>query len=117
MVTVTTKAQLKKAIEAKENRIVIEGELAKQILRQRKVTAGTAIGAGVLAAGSIVVAPFTGGLSLFGLAAGAAATISGGTAALLLAISGILGLSVYALKKDYNVKIEIGEQKLELTRK
>ena len=34
MVTVTTKAQLKKAIEAKENRIVIEGELAKQILRR-----------------------------------------------------------------------------------
>lgn len=116
MVTVTTKAQLKKAIEVKENRIVIEGELAKQILRQRKVSAGTAIGAGVLAAGSIVAAPFTGGLSLFGFA-GAAATISGGTAAFLLAISGILGLSVYALKKGYNVKVETMGQKLELTRK
>lgn len=116
MVTVTTKEDLKNAIEAKEDRIIIKGELAQKIAKQRKASKGTAIAGGVIAAGSIIAAPFTGGMSLIG-GAGAAATMSGGTIALLLAISGLIGLSFYALKKDYNVKTTMMGQELELTRK
>ena len=116
MVTVTTKEDLKNAIETKEDRIIIKGELAQKIAKQRKASKGTAIAGGVIAAGSIIAAPFTGGMSLIG-GAGAAATMSGGTIALLLAISGLIGLSFYALKKDYNVKTTMMGQELELTRK
>lgn len=80
--------------------------MAQKIAKQRKASIGTTIAGGVIAAGSIVAVPFTGGLSLIG-AAGAAAAMSGGAIAVLLAIAGLLGLSFYALSRDYNVKITI----------
>ena len=67
MVTVvTTKEDLKKAIDAKEDRIISKGELAQKIAKQRKVSKGTTIAGLHIAAGSLVAAPFTGGMSHVG---------------------------------------------------
>ncbi len=115
MVTVTTKEQLKKAIKSKEDRIIIEGELAKQLIRQRKVGIGTAIGGGALGLGALIAAPFTGGLSLFGIAG--AAALSEGTIIVLASIAAVTGLGLVGIAKGYDLETEIEGQKLKLTRK
>ena len=115
MVTVTTKEQLKKAIEAKENHIVVEGELAKQLIKRRKVGIGTAIGGGALGLGALIAAPFTGGLSLFGIAG--ATALSEGAILGLAGIASVTGLGLVGIAKGYNLETEIAGQKLKLTRK
>lgn len=115
MVTVTTKEQLKNAIKSKEDRIIIEGELAKQLLRQRKVGIGIAIAGGTIGIGALAAAPFTGGLSLFGIAG--AAALSEGTIIVLASIATIAGLSLVGLMRGYDLDIELGGQRLKLTRK
>ena len=115
MVTVTTKEQLKKAIEAKENHIVVEGELAKQLIKRRKVGIGTAIGGGAIGIGSLIAAPFTGGLSLFGIAG--ATALSEGAILGLAGIISVTGLGLVGIAKGYNLETEIAGQKLKLTRK
>ena len=102
MKNVSTKEALKRAIEAKEDQIIIEGELAKQLSRKKKVSKGTAIGSIAALAGGIIAAPFTGGTSLIASGMGAAA-LSGSAVIILAAIAAATGLSLYAIKKEYNV--------------
>ena len=90
-ITVSTKQELKKAVEARYDKIIITGSIVEDVKKQiqkkkrtEKIATITGITAGVIALGSIVAAPFTGGVSLFGLtAAGATATTAAGTTIVL----------------------------------
>lgn len=113
MVTVRTKEELKKTIQSKEQRIEIVGPLASEIIKKQKIKKSAKIGAAVAILGGLVSAPFTGGASLVATGAGVSAA-SGGTVVILVAIAAITGLSRYAIKKNYNVKIGCGNNKLEL---
>lgn len=96
MKTVYTKEGLKKALEAKEYEIIIQGELAKKIRNKAKIKR-IAIGAGIA---SILAAPVTGGLSL-GMGAVA---VSGGTVIAIIAILCGFSLAVIGLLNDYDVE-------------
>lgn len=63
MVTVSTKEGLKKAIENRETRILVTGELAKTMRRKAKVKKASAVGAAALIIGGVVAIPFSGGAS------------------------------------------------------
>lgn len=119
MVTVRTKQELEVALKNKATSIRIEGPYAKTFanaVRSRKRKAKVAAGVGALALiGGVAAAPFTGGASLAGSAAGLAAmgltigTITISTAELAM----ILGFAAYALNKNYNIKIGKGDRYVE----
>ena len=108
MVTVYTKNDLQKALEAKEKCIIVRGELANAIKakakRKKKLrNAGIAsVGVGLAA---IVAAPFTAGTSIAAGIAAAGLTVGGvtiSTAELLIIVGGALGIT--GLLRGYNVK-------------
>lgn len=102
MVTVSTKNQLKRALENKEAHIEIVGDLAKEIQKKSKYkTAARIIGATVLG-GSIAAAPFTGGASLPGAIAGAIALTGPQIIAILIIIFGG-SIPIIAMLKGYEV--------------
>lgn len=121
MVTVRTKQELEVAMKNKAASIRIEGPYAKTFanaVRSRKRKTNVAVGVGALAViGGIAAAPFTGGSSLAGSAAGLAAmgltigTVTISTAELAM----ILGFAAYALNKNYNIKIGKGDKYIEMT--
>lgn len=122
MITVTTKEALEKALKAKEEKIVIQGELAKTIIKKRKIAKGTMIGGALLTAGGLIALPFTGGASAAVVASGLTATIGGSTVvistaelAVILGTVGILG--AIALLKGYTIKVKGGNTVVELERK
>ncbi len=115
-VTVSTKDELESAVKNNAEKIIITGDLAKEIAKvqkkksvAKKVGIGSAIGAGVAVVAGIAAAPFTAGasavaasipvtsaLAAFTATAGAGAVITtagGTTVALSTAefIAGILG--------------------------
>ena len=133
-VTVSTKDELESAVKNNAEKIIITGNLAKEIAKAqkkksaaKKVGIGSAIGAGVAVAAGIVAAPFTAGASA--VAAGAVITTAGGTAVALSTaevIAGILGAlgalgiaagTINSIAKNYNVKISAGSTTVECTRK
>lgn len=83
-ITVTTKVELEEAVKAKAETIVVEGDLAKQVHRSRRVRTLSAATL-VLLGAAIAAAPFTGGVSL-GVSLIAAAPIAATT-----------GVSVYVV--------------------
>lgn len=108
---IKTKEELKKAKENNIKEFVVVGELAEKLNKASKVSKlskrAAIILAGVIGAG-VVTAPFTGGASLGITGAGTAATatttgVSSGVIYAALAAGGLL--TVYALYKDYNVKL------------
>lgn len=121
MVTVRTKQELEVALKNKATSIRIEGPYAKTFanaVRSRKRKTKVAAGVGALALiGGVAAAPFTGGASLAGSAAGLAAmgltigTITISTAELAM----ILGFAAYALNKNYNIKIGKGDKYVEMS--
>ena len=121
MVTVRTKQELEVALKNKATSIRIEGPYAKTFanaVRSRKRKIKVAAGVGALALiGGVAAAPFTGGASLAGSAAGLAAmgltigTITISTAELAM----ILGFAAYALNKNYNIKIGKGDKYVEMS--
>lgn len=121
MVTVRSKQELEIAMKNKAASIRIEGPYAKTFanaVRSRKRKTKVAVGVGALALiGGVAAAPFTGGASLAGSAAGLAAmgltigTITISTAELAM----ILGFAAYALNKNYNIKIGKGDRYIEMT--
>ena len=121
MVTVRTKQELEVAVKNKAASIRIEGPYAKTFanaVRSRKRKTNVAVGVGALALiGGVAAAPFTGGASLAGSAAGLAAmgltigTVTISTAELAM----ILGFAAYALNKNYNIKIGKGDKYIEMT--
>ena len=97
-VTVTTKAELEAAKNAKVSEIVVVGKLANDLKKAKKVMTLGAIGLMVLT-GAIGLAPFTGGVSL-GVAATAAALTGLEISAIIIASA--IGLSlVLAVFKGY----------------
>lgn len=112
-VTVSTKEELESAVKSNAEKIIITGELAKEIAKAqkkksvaKKVGIGSAIGAGVAVVAGIAAAPFTAGASAVAASipvtsafiatetAGAVITTAGGTAVALSTaevIAGILG--------------------------
>lgn len=121
METVRSKQELEIAMKNKAASIRIEGPYAKTFanaVRSRKRKTKVAVGVGALALiGGVAAAPFTGGASLAGSAAGLAAmgltigTITISTAELAM----ILGFAAYALNKNYNIKIGKGDRYIEMT--
>ena len=114
-ITVRTQSELESAIKQGVKSIIIQGALAEEFKakikkqkRKKKIAAGGALAAGAIAVGSILAAPVTGGISVFGLlpAAGTAATSAAVTITGTDIIAGlglILGgsLAAYAISKGY----------------
>lgn len=114
-ITVRTQSELESAIKQGVKSIIIQGALAEEFKtkikkqkRKKKIAAGGALAAGAIAIGSILAAPVTDGISVFGLlpAAGTAATSATVTITGTDIIAGlglILGgsLAAYAISKGY----------------
>lgn len=114
-ITVRTQSELESAIKQGVKSIIIQGALAEEFKtkikkqkRKKKIAAGGALAAVAIAIGSILAAPVTGGISVFGLlpAAGTAATSATVTITGTDIIAGlglILGgsLAAYAISKGY----------------
>lgn len=107
---VRTKTELETALKAKTKKITVVGPYAEQIAREyqkrhKVAKASGGIGAVGVALASIGAAPFSGGLSLAGLAASAALTVGTVTiSAVELAIICGFTLGMYGLSKGYDVK-------------
>lgn len=114
MITVHSKQELQEALK-KDQKIRVEGpyaeELAQKIQRKRKIKKSAMVAGAAALIGGLAAAPFTGGASLAGSAAGAAAmgltvgtvTLTTGQLAMLLGVGApLLG---YAIHKNYKVKI------------
>ena len=114
MVVVRTKEELQEAIKNKVDSIRIEGPYAgivAQKIRSRKKKK-MAMGVGTLAlVGGVVAAPFTGGASLAGSAAGltamglavGAVTLTTTQLAMLLGVGG--SLLAYSIHEKYSLKL------------
>lgn len=121
MIVVRTKEELQEAIKNKVDSIRIKGRYAgivAQKIRSRKTVKKVAIGVGTLAlVGGVIAAPFTGGASLAGSAAGLAAmgltigTVTISTAELAM----ILGFAAYVINKKYKIKIGKEDEYIEMT--
>ena len=110
-ITVRTQSELESAIKQGVKSIIIQGALAEEFKakikkqkRRKRAAAGGALAAGAIAVGSILAAPVTGGISMFGLlpAAGTAAVTITGTE-IIAGLGLILGgsLAAYAISKGY----------------
>ena len=110
-ITVRTQSELESAIKQGVKSIIIQGALAEEFKakikkqkRKKKIAAGGALAAVAIAVGSILAAPVTGGISVFGLlpAAGTAAVTITGTE-IIAGLGLILGgsLAAYAISKGY----------------
>lgn len=118
MVTVTTKEGLEDALKKKEDKILIEGELAQSVIKKKRLKNTVLIIIIIAAVGAAVLIPFTGGASalpLEGLVAGCV-TMSTGELALIavVALAG-MSLAAIALLKEYDIIVEKG--RVILTRK
>lgn len=123
MKTVSTKEELKRAIENKQFPIKCVGEIGQQLIKRKKRSKAAKITGAALLVGGIAAIPFTGGASAAGAAAGASAmgltiagagagaiaTISAAELAILLgggiALVGILKGRKVRLKRDGSVEI------------
>lgn len=115
MKIVHNKQELQEALKTKGQKIRIEGpyakEIAQKIQRRKKISKTAKVGGVLLLIGGLAAAPFTGGSSLAGSAAGAAAmgltigtvALSAGELAMILGAG--VGLCGYAVSKGYKVKI------------
>lgn len=103
MATVTTKTELKNAIKRKDNKIIVQGELAASVYKSKKVAALS--GATLLMLAVVLAATlFTGGISL--AAVGEIAAMVGVGISAIIAVVAVGGIAVVvALFKDYGTKI------------
>jgi len=107
MVTVTTKEELEKALKSKEKEILVEGEIAKNIVRKKKMKKGALIVGGASVLGGIALLPFTGGASAIAIAQGL--TVGGvtvTTAEAAIGAGAILSVASLALLKNYEIEFE-----------
>lgn len=110
---VSTKEELKAAVEAKIEEIIIEKDLALQLKKTKKVANMSAVALAALVA-SVTLAPATGGLTLG--AAASAAALSGFEIATIIFVS-LLGVgAVLAIWKDYD-EIEMDHGRIKIKRK
>lgn len=103
MATVTAKTELINAIKRKDNKIIVQGELAASVYKSKKVAA--LCGAALIMLSVVLVATlFTGGISL--AAAGEIAAMVGVGISVIIALAAVGGIIVVvALFKDYDTKI------------
>ena len=102
-VTVWTKEDLAKAVDAHVDEIVVEGELAERIRDGQKLRSVSKLTLATLTT-AVAAAPFTGGISL--AAAVPIATLTGLQVAVILAVV-FVGLALLlAIYKDYEITIE-----------
>ena len=129
-VEVSTKADFEQAVKNNAERIIVTGDLAKDIISaQKKKSVGKKIGiaGGIGIAASaiagIALAPFTAGASV---AAASALTIGGVTAttaevaivaSTILGVAGIAAATINTVAKNYDVKINAKDTTVECTRK
>lgn len=119
-VVVTTKEQLKRAVQNKEEDILLQGEVLKYYKAASKLKTVGKISLGIAVAGA-VAAPFTVGLSglatlgAMGAVATAAASVSLSTAALITFIV-FMGVGLlFAIFNDYEeVEAEAGPKGIKL---
>ena len=107
MVTITTKEELEKALKNKEEEILIEGEIAKRIVRKKNIKKGAMITGGASIVAGLVLLPFTGGGSAIAIAHGLTAggiTIS--TTEIFVGAGLLLSASSLLLLKNYEVEFE-----------
>lgn len=124
MITVKTEDELKQAIKNnKGESIRVEGAYAKTLAKKissKKKVKKVAIGGGLALVGCLLAAPFTGGASLLGVAAGATAmgvtigTVTLTTAELAMIIGATAGVVGLAISKGYKIKIGKGDAYVEL---
>ena len=131
-VEVSAKADFEKAVKNNVERIIVTGDLAKNIISaQKKKSVGKKIGiaGGIGIAAStiagIALAPVTAGASV---AAASALTIGGGTVAMttaevaiaattILGVAGIAAATINTVAKNYDVKVTTKDTTVECTRK
>lgn len=103
MTTVTTKTELKNAIKRKDNKIIVQGELAASVYKSKKVAAlsGATL---IMLSVALVATLCIGGISL--AAAGEIAAMVGVGISVIIAVAAVGGIVVVvALFKDYDTKI------------
>ena len=119
-IIVRTKDELKKAIERKDKEIIVEGDLADEVIKAKNiknVSKGTLITLGGGAAVAIAAVPFTGGASLLAFA-GTAAVTTGLSTVVILAALAIGGLLIaWAIYNDYDVEISYNPTRVILKKK
>ena len=129
--TVTTMEELKKAKEENVEKIIVEGKLAENLMKSRKIATLSAASLAALtaaiatAAASIAAAPVTGGFSAIGTPVSLAiiapiATSTGLSAATIgfLVSVGTGGIAVIvALLKGYTVEADLQNLRVTLYRK
>lgn len=105
---VRNKEELKKAIDRKDKEIIAEGDLAKDILKSRKIGTVSKVALASLAAAgaaAVAAAPFTAGTSIGAFAFTAAATTGLSTGAIIAAMT-IGGLLIaWAIYNEYDIEI------------
>lgn len=108
MVTVSTKAELKAAIEQKQFPIKCVGEIAEQLKKKKKRATKTKIAGGAIALAGLAAIPFTGGASAVATGAGLTAmglTVGGtlviSTAELAILVGG--GVAIVAILKGRKI--------------
>ena len=111
-ITVTTEKELKKAIQEKYDKIIVEGDLAKKVIQAEKIKKLSPAAMGILttccaaAVGGTVAAPFTGGASLgVSAVALAPAVVATGLSIPVLTIIVIIGLGLLSTLFDEYTKI------------
>jgi hypothetical protein len=112
LLVVKTKEELKRARENEVKEFIVVGELAEKLHKAEKISRLSKIAvhalAGAIAAGA-AAAPVTGGTSLgVSALAGAGVTATAGVStSVILAAIAVGGVAiVYALYKEYNVKVK-----------
>ncbi|CDH07630.1 conserved hypothetical protein [Xenorhabdus bovienii str. oregonense] len=115
-VIVTTKEELKKAKDNRIETIIVQGALADNLQRTKKITY---LSAGAIAAlmGAIALIPATGGLSTMFAIAPIAALTGLDIGLIIIAISISVGLLVAIYKEYDEIEVEAGYLKLRLKRK
>ena len=139
-VEVSTKADFEQAVKNNVERIIVTGDLAKDIISaQKKKSVGKkigiagGIGIAVSAIAGIALAPVTAGASLAATASAVAtsaltATVGGVTvaattaevviaASTILGVAGIAAATINTVAKNYDVKVNAGNTTVECTRK
>ena len=111
-ITVKTENELKKAIQEKYDRIIVEGDLAKKVIQAEKIKKLSPAAMGILSAccvaavGGVVAAPVTGGGSLgISAVALAPAVVATGMSIPVLILIVIVGLALLAILFDEYTKI------------
>lgn len=121
MIVCHTDKEFERALKARENKIILEGPKASEIVkrieaaqRKKRNTRNTALGIGILC---VLAAPFTGGGSLLGLGATAGA-VALSESVIIAIIGAVVSISVAAINaiKEYKIR-ELDANRIELTRK